>query len=367
MIPLIDLKRQYQSIEDDLLRTMKDVLLSGNYIMGPKVKKLEQRLAEKLHVSEAITVASGTDALILTLHAYEIGPGDEVITTPFTFIASAEAITRLGARPVFADVDPTTGLIDPKQIKKHITNKTKAIIPVHLFGQAADMDEINQLAKEANLVVIEDACQAFGATYKGRPVGSLGHAACFSFFPTKNLGGLGDGGIVTTDDRVVANRLRQLRVHGSNQKYYHDEVGYNSRLDTLQAAILLVCLDHIDEWNNKRRSIAATYMNQLTTVPSVEFINENQYNKHVYHLFCLKSSHRKAIISKLKEHEIATAIYYPCCLHLQKAYAELNYQVGDFPEAETLAKTIFAIPMHPFLTEEEQRIIIKTIKEVDVK
>ncbi|WP_112179548.1 MULTISPECIES: DegT/DnrJ/EryC1/StrS aminotransferase family protein [Paraliobacillus] len=367
MIRLIDLKRQYQSIETELLETMKNVLQSGNFILGPEVAQLEKRVATNLLVSDAITVASGTDALILTLHAYGIGKGDEVITSPFTFIATAEAISRIGARPVFADVDSATGLIDPAQIRKHITRKTKCIIPIHLFGQAAEMDQINQIAKDNNLIVIEDACQAYGATYKDRPVGSLGDAACFSFFPTKNLGGIGDGGIVTTNNTQIANRIRQLRVHGSNKKYYHDEVGYNSRLDSLQAAILLVCLDHIDNWNEKRRKAAKVYIDQLSSLSTVEFLNEKQDNKHVYHLFCLKSTNRDAIITNLKKNEIAAAIYYPCCLHLQKAYADLHYQVGDFPEAETLSKSVLSIPMHPFLTNEEQRKIINSIKEVDLQ
>lgn len=367
MIRLIDLKRQYQSIESELLETMKNVLQSGNYILGPEVTQLEKRVATNLLVSDAITVASGTDALILTLHAYGIGAGDEVITSPFTFIATAEAISSVGARPVFADVDSATGLIDPNQISKHLTPKTKAIIPIHLFGQAAEMDKINQIAEDHNLIVIEDACQAYGATYKDRPVGSLGDAACFSFFPTKNLGGIGDGGIVTTNNTQIADRIRQLRVHGSNKKYYHDEIGYNSRLDSLQAAILLVCLNHIDKWNEQRRKAASVYIDQLSSLSTVELLKEKQDNKHVYHLFCLKSTDRDAIIANLKKNEIAAAIYYPCCLHLQKAYADLHYQVGDFPEAEKLSKSIFSIPMHPFLTNEEQRKIIKTIKEVHLQ
>lgn len=364
MIPLIDLKKQFQTIEAEILGAIQEVLQSGTYILGPKVKELEKGIANKLNVSEAVTVASGTDALILALHAYGVGPGDEVITSPFTFIATAEAITRVGARPVFADVDPMTGLIDPKQIKQHLTSATKAIIPVHLFGQAAEMDAINQIAKETNLIVIEDACQAFGATYKGKPVGSLGDAACFSFFPTKNFGGLGDGGVITTNDCLIAERVRKLRVHGSNQKYYHDEVGYNSRLDALQAVILLVCLDHIDAWNEQRRSIAETYQNELDALPNIRLASENADNKHVYHLFCLNSSNRTEIIKSLKQKQISAAVYYPVCLHLQKAYADLNYQAGSFPVAESLTQTIFAIPMHPFLAEDEQHLVIEAIKEV---
>ncbi|MBM7542052.1 DegT/DnrJ/EryC1/StrS family aminotransferase [Amphibacillus cookii] len=363
MIPLLDLQTQYQSIEAEILEEMKAVLRSGQYILGPYVEKLEQQIAEKIGVNEAISVASGTDALTLTLIAYNIGPKDEVITTPFTFIATAEAISRAGATPVFVDIDPTTGLIDAKKIADKITAKTKAIIPVQLFGQSADMDTINQIAKAHQLIVIEDACQAFGATYKDKPVGSLGDAGCFSFFPTKNLGGIGDGGIVTTNDETVALRLRQLRVHGSDKKYYHREIGVNSRLDAIQAAILLICLKHIDRWNEQRRKLAYHYTQHLKIIDNITCLTEAPDNKHVYHLFCLKSSNRTAIMEALSAHDIASAIYYPLCLHLQEAYQLLNYKLGDLPNAEHLSETIFSVPLHPFLSNEQQTQVIEVIRE----
>ncbi|WP_067840956.1 DegT/DnrJ/EryC1/StrS family aminotransferase [Amphibacillus sediminis] len=364
MIPLLDLKKQYLSIESEITDALKHVLRSGQYILGPTVSQLENQFAAQLGVKEAVGVANGTDALILTLKAYNIGEGDEVITTPFTFIATAEAISRVGAKPVFADVDLATGLIDPDQIEAKITTRTRAIIPVHIFGQTADMDKINTLAQQHQLVVIEDACQAFGAKYKGKPAGSLGDAACFSFFPTKNLGGLGDGGIVATNDDTIAAKIRQLRVHGSSQKYFHDQIGYNSRLDAIQAAILLICLEHVDDWNTKRRKIAKKYNDELEALVKVTTLKEVRDNEAVYHLFCLKSVEREKIMRALKMKDIGTAIYYPCCLHLQKVYHSLNYKHGDFPNAEQLSETIFSIPMHPFLTTEEQQSVIDCIKEV---
>ncbi|WP_017473856.1 DegT/DnrJ/EryC1/StrS family aminotransferase [Amphibacillus jilinensis] len=364
MIPLLDLQTQYQSIEAEILEEIKDVLRSGQYILGPYVAKLEHQIAEKVGVTHAVGVASGTDALTLALIAYNIGPKDEVITTPFTFIATAEAISRVGATPVFVDVDPTTGLIDAKKIADKITAKTKAIIPVQLFGQSADMDTINQIAKAHQLVVIEDACQAFGATYNHKPVGSLGDAGCFSFFPTKNLGALGDGGVVTTNNKAIADRIKQLRVHGSHKKYYHHEIGLNSRLDAMQAAILLVCLEHIDHWNAQRRNKAKRYKQHLEGINQITCLTEAKDNRHVYHLFCLKSSNRGLIMQALRDHDIASAIYYPLCLHLQEAYQFLNYKLGDFPNAEQLSETIFSIPLHPFLSNEQQIEVINVIKEV---
>lgn len=364
MISLIDLQAQFCSIQPEIEKEVQHVLKSGNYIMGPQVRMLEKQIAARLEVQEAVSVANGTEALTLTLEAFHIGVGDEVITTPFTFIASAEAISRVGATPVFADVDPATGLIDPQQIKSKLTMKTKAIIPVHLFGQAADMDAIMEIARQYGLVVIEDACQAFGATYNQKPVGALGDAGCFSFFPTKNLGGLGDGGMIVTNNKEIASHLRRLRVHGSDQKYYHEEIGYNSRLDTIQAAILLVCLKHIDQWNNRRRELAKVYLQAFQSIPDLSPIVERETNKHIYHLYCLNSPNRDHYVEHLKNNKIAAAIYYPVCLHQQKAYQFLGYQKGDYPHAEGLTETIFAIPMHPFLTADNQQKIIEVLKEV---
>ncbi|MBS4209937.1 DegT/DnrJ/EryC1/StrS family aminotransferase [Bacillus sp. FJAT-50079] len=364
MINLVDLKRQFQSVKGEIFQGINEVIDNGDYILGPKVKELEEKIAKKLGVLEAITVANGTDALVLTLEAYGIGKGDEVITTPFTFFATAEAISRVGAIPVFADVDPITYNLSPLEIENKITSSTKAIIPVHLFGQPSDMDEINEMAKKHGLLVFEDACQAFGATYKDRCVGSLGAAACFSFFPTKNLGTIGDGGVITTSDIEVAERIRKLRTHGTTKKYYHDRIGYNSRLDEIHAAILLVNLTKIDDWNQERRKIADRYQQFLKTAPHINLPSELSDRTHIYHLYCIESSYRKEIIEALNKEKIQTGVYYPRCLHLQEVYRSLNYKEGDFPIAESLSEKILAIPMHPFLTESEQDRIIKIINEV---
>ncbi|ETI67137.1 DegT/DnrJ/EryC1/StrS family aminotransferase [Neobacillus vireti] len=363
MINLVDLKRQFQSVENEVLHGIAEVIKSGQYILGPKVRELEEKISTKLGVTEAVAVANGTDALVLTLEAYGIGVGDEVITTPFTFFASAEAISRVGAVPVFADVDPGTYNIDPAEIERRITTATKAIIPVHLFGQPVDMDKITEIAKKHGLLVIEDACQAFGATYKNKRVGSLGDAACFSFFPTKNLGTMGDGGIITTSDVELAGKIRKLRTHGTTKKYYHDQIGYNSRLDELHAAILLINLTKIDEWNQKRRELADRYRQHLRDVPYLTMPVESEDGSHIYHLFCMESDRREELMQDLLNAQIQTGVYYPRCLHLQEVYSLLDYKKGDFPIAESLSEKLFAIPMHPFLTENEQDQIIALLRQ----
>ena len=366
MIPVSDPRSQLEFIQDEILEEVSKVLLSGTYILGPNVTELEQKIAKRLGVSDAIAVANGTDALVLTLHAYGIGKGDEVITTPFTFFATAEAITRVGAVPVFVDVDEKTFNLDPNKISEKISTSTKAIMPVHLFGQPAKMDAINKIAKKHNLIVIEDACQAFGAKYKGKEVGSLGDAACFSFFPTKNLGTIGDGGIVTTSDPILAQKIRSLRVHGSNKKYFHDEIGYNSRLDELHAAILLTCLKYIDGWNLRRLVLASRYYEELMDLKIVETPKQLEDTTHVYHLFCIESDAREEIIKYLKLHKIQTGIYYPCCIHLQQVYKDLGYKKGDLPVAESLSEKLFAIPLYPFLSIEDQDHVIATLKRYGV-
>ncbi|HLR75811.1 MAG TPA: DegT/DnrJ/EryC1/StrS family aminotransferase [Virgibacillus sp.] len=366
MIPIMNPKQQLESIQDEVMKDFKDVLASGQYILGENVDELEASIARRLGVRHAIGVGSGTDALILTLHAYGIGVGDEVITTPFSFFATAAAISRVGAIPVFADVDEKTFNIDPQEIHKHITSKTKAIIPVHLFGQPAKMDAINQIAETFNLIVIEDACQAFGATFKEQAVGNLGDAACFSFFPTKNLGAIGDGGMITTSDDDVAHHIRKLRVHGSQKKYYHEEIGYNSRLDEVQAAILRTSLKYIDRWNRKRQVLASRYYWELKDVPTIQPPQQLEYVTHVYHLYCLKSLAREQIIEHLAKHNIHTGIYYPRCIHLQHAYKDLGYDLGDFPIAELLSEQLFAIPLYPHLSFEDQDVVISALKNFEV-
>lgn len=391
-IPLIDLKAQYKSISEDLDRVTKEVLSSASYIMGKKVTEFEKEFAEYIGVKHAISVGNGTDALVIALKSLGIGAGDEVITTPFTFFATAETISAVGAIPVFVDVENDTFNIDPAKIEEKINEKTKAIIPVHIFGQSAKMDEINEIAKKHNLKVIEDACQAVGSKYKGKMIGNLGDVACFSFFPTKNLGCAGDGGMLVTNDDKVATIAKALRTHGSGEngqkaynllnniteevatvknaddtvynplKYYNYLIGYNTRLDAIQAAILSVKLRHIDNWNAKRREISKIYDEKLKDTGLVTpFISEE--NEAVYHMYILQSENREAMLNKLKEKGVATGVYYPVPLHLQKVYKDLGYKEGDMPVSEYLSHRTFAIPVYPELTEAEINYIIESIKE----
>lgn len=358
MIGLSDPSRQFQYLKDELLRDFEAFIGGGAYVMGERVAWLERRFAKKTGTQDAIGVANGTDALILTLDALGVGEGDEVITTPFTFFATAEAISRRGATPVFVDVDPVTYNIDPARIEDAITPKTKAIMPVHLFGLPADMDSIGSLARKHGLLVIEDACQAFGAEFRGRPVGSFGHAACFSFFPTKNLGTMGDGGMISTSDPELAATIRRLRHHGSPKKYYHDTIGYNSRLDELHAMILLAAMNRIDEWNERRRALADRYREALGELSDLDLPFEPDNARGVYHLYCIGSDDRASLLSALRQSGVQTGVYYPCPLHLQQAYRGLGYRPGDLPVAERLSERLFAIPLHPFLSDSEQDHIV---------
>ena len=390
-IPLIDLKAQYESLADKLNEATLGILSSANYIMGKTVLDFEKEFANYIGVKHAISVGNGTDALVLALKAMGIGNGDEVITTPFTFFATAEAISAVGATPVFVDVDKETFNIDITKIEEKITSKTKAIMPVHIFGQSADMDEINEIAKKHNLMVIEDACQAIGGKYKGRNIGSLGDVACFSFFPTKNLGCAGDGGMIVTDNDEIAIIARALRTHGSGEngqkaynllnnieeevqkaegandtvynplKYYNYLIGFNSRLDAIQAAILNVKIKEIDNWNAKRREIVKVYNEALQNNDLVTPVAKD-YNEHVYHMYILQSENREEVIEKLKEAGIATGVYYPVPLHLQKVYKNLGYKEGDMPVAEYLSHRTFAIPVYPELNEEQVEYIISKLK-----
>ncbi|MPM03010.1 dTDP-3-amino-3,6-dideoxy-alpha-D-galactopyranose transaminase [bioreactor metagenome] len=390
-IPLIDLQAQYNSLAEKLDKAALDVLSSANYIMGKTVIDFEKDFANFIGVKHAISVGNGTDALVISLKAMGIGEGDEVITTPFTFFATAETISAVGATPVFVDVDKETFNIDVTKIEEKITSKTKAIMPVHIFGQAADMDEINEIAKKHNLYVIEDACQAVGGKYKGRKIGTLGDVACFSFFPTKNLGCAGDGGIIVTDNDEIATIIRALRTHGSGEngqkaynllnnieeevktvdgandtvynplKYYNYLIGYNSRLDAIQAAILSVKLKEIDSWNSKRREIVELYNKALQNSDLVT-PTAKDCNEHVYHMYILQSENREEVLAKLKEAGIATGVYYPVPLHLQKVYKSLGYKEGDMPVSEYLSHRTFAIPVYPELTKEQVDYIIQNLK-----
>lgn len=392
-IPLLNLKRQYKNIEEEVNASVLECFKNAQYIMGENVKEFEKEIANKIGVKHAITVGNGTDALIIALKSLGIKEGDEVITTDYTFFATAEAIRFVGATPVFCDVELDTYNIDPSQIEEKITDKTKAIICVHLFGNACKMDEINDIAKRHNLYVVEDAAQAINSQYKGKNVGNLGDVACFSFFPTKNLGCFGDGGMITTNDDDLATIIRALKVHGSGEngmkayailndeevevveqnsgdntvynplKYYNYLIGHNSRLDEIQAAILRIKLKHLDEYTENRRSISHGYIEALKDT-SLVMPTETEGGKHVFHLFILQSENREEIELKLKEKGISTGTYYKVPMHLQKAFNDLGYKKGDFPNAEYLSERTFAIPLFPEMNDEEREYIINSIKEI---
>ncbi|MHB8125739.1 MAG: DegT/DnrJ/EryC1/StrS family aminotransferase [Desulfitobacteriaceae bacterium] len=360
-IPLLDLKAQYLTIKEEINQAILNVLDSSQFILGPEMKALEKEIADYCGTKEAVAVANGTDALVLTLKAFGIGPGDEVITSPFTFFASAETIAQVGARPVFVDIDPVTLNMDLTQLEEKITFKTKAIIPVHIFGQMVDVERVMEIAARHDLKVIEDAAQAIGAEYRGKKAGSLGHAATFSFFPTKNLGAYGDAGMIVTNDKDLASQLRMLRFHGCRTKYYHEEIGYNSRLDEIQAAILRVKLQYLDQWNEGRRAKAKVY-DQLLADTSVQVPGLDPQAKSIYHLYVLRTEERKVLMERLTAGGIANAIYYPVPLHLQEAFRNLGYKVGDFPVAEKACEQALAIPCYPELSLEQQKEIVVLIK-----
>lgn len=352
---------------------MLAVLASGQYINGPLVQQFEQAFAAYIGTAEAIACNSGTDALYLALRAYDIGAGDEVITTPFTFIASAETISQAQATPVFVDIDPATFNLDLEQVEAAITPRTKAIIPVHLFGQPVDMTRLMAIAQAHNLIVIEDSAQAAGAEWNGQRVGSIGQVGCFSFFPTKNLGACGDGGAVTTSDPAIAARIRALREHGSRTRYYHDEIGLTSRLDAVQAAILQVKLRYLETWNEQRRAIAARYTELLRPIPGVIPPLPAPGGKSVWHQYTIRLSPRPAntvggeyrdrVRQAMQQQGISSMIYYPLPLHLQKVYEPLGYGPGSFPVAEQLCHEVLSLPMFPELTPEQQERVVYALKD----
>jgi dTDP-4-amino-4,6-dideoxygalactose transaminase len=360
-IPMVDFKAQYQSIEKEIDVAIKEVLLSGQYILGPVVKEFEEQVAAYCGLKYAIGVASGSDALILALRALDIGPGDEVITTPFTFVATAHAIVHCGAKPVFVDIEPDTFNINPALIEPAITKNTKAIIPVHLYGHPADMDPIMTIAKAYHLHVVEDAAQAFGARYNGKKVGSIGHVGCFSFFPTKNLGCYGDGGMVVTDNPDIAEKVDILRRQGCREKYHAEMIGYNSRLDAIQAAILKVKLKYVDQWNEQRRNIAHCY-NALLSNSDVKTPIEAPYAYHVYHQYTIRASKRDNLKQFLLENGIETSVYYPLPLHLQNAFRFLGNGEGNFPGSERSAKTVLSLPTFNQLSKGDQEYIIRSME-----
>jgi dTDP-4-amino-4,6-dideoxygalactose transaminase len=368
--PFLDLKAQYASIRQEVLDAVTRVLESQHFILGPEVEALEKEVCLLTNSSHAVACASGSDALILALLALEIGRGDEVITTPFTFVASAGSIARVGAKPVFVDIDPETFNISSKAIKRALTPRTKAIMPVHLFGLSADMNEINEIAVGQRIAVIEDAAQAISARYEGRAVGSLGVMGCFSFFPSKNLGGAGDGGLVTTQDAALAERLRLLRVHGARKKYEYELLGMNSRLDALQAAILRVKLRHLEQWTAERRRNAERYRELFH-----EFRLESMIRSpltppsfaHIYNQFTIRVRERDALCEHLQTRGIPTEIYYPKPLHLQKAFAYLGHKLGDYPVSEAASSEVVSLPIYPELTEEQQRAVVAAIADFDTE
>ena len=366
-VPLIDLQAQYASIRDSVRLAVDRVFETQHFVMGPEVAALEAEVAAYCQTKEAIGCASGSDALLLALMALNVGPGDEVITTPFSFFATGSAIARLGARPVFVDIDPLTYNLNVDHIASAITSRTRVVLPVHLYGQCADMDQILALCKSKDLVVLEDAAQAIGAEDRERRAGSMGVAGCFSFYPTKNLGAAGDAGIITTSDPDFSARVRRLRLHGGLTEYQHIEVGLNSRIDALQAAVLRTKLPHLDGWSNARAQKAQNYSHLLEGAKlgfklDPPFIKPD--SRHIFHQYVVRvPEHRDALMEHLKVRDVATKIYYPIPLHLQECFAYLGYKEGEFPEAEKAARETFALPLYPELTAEQQEYVVHAIQE----
>jgi dTDP-4-amino-4,6-dideoxygalactose transaminase len=399
-VPILDLTRQYKTIKPEIDAAVANVLASGRFILGPEVKAFEEEVATYCNVKHAIGVASGTDALLLSLRALGVGPGDKVILPSFTFFATAGVVHNVGATPVFADIDPKTFNLDPAAVRRILTTNhelrtsIKAIIPVHLYGQMADMDEIMDIAKEYNIAVVEDAAQAIGATYSSnrsenhelrttnhapnglrttnhelgplaRKAGTIGDLGCFSFFPTKNLGAYGDGGMIVTNDDALAERVRILRVHGSKPKYYHRMVGVNSRLDALQAAILRVKLPHLDAWTAARQRVAARYDELLHDVEGIETPYHAPNRSQIFHQYTIRvlNGQRDKLRDFLKEQGIGTFIYYPLSLHVQECFQELGYCKGDLPQSELASQEVLSLPVFPELGEEEQTYVVRAIQD----
>lgn len=366
LFPFLDLKAQYAQMRKEVMAAIERVMESQHFILGPEVSALEQELAAKLGAGFAIGCASGSDALLLALMALEVGPGDEVITPPFTFVATAGSIARLGATPKFVDIDEETFNLDPQRLSAAITPRTRAIMPVHLFGLSADMHWLLEIANQHGIPVIEDAAQAILAGYRGEMVGTMGKFGCFSFFPSKNLGGAGDGGFVTTNDSELAGKLKLLRAHGSRTKYDYDIIGMNSRLDALQAAILRVKLRHLGPWTEQRRSHAADYNrmfqeHQLT--PYVHIPSAPPECHHVYNQYTIRVDRRDQLKQHLANQGIPSEIYYPSPLHLQPAFAYLGHKLGDFPASERASSQVLSLPVYPELQEEQQALVVEAIAE----
>jgi dTDP-4-amino-4,6-dideoxygalactose transaminase len=362
-VPFVDLNLLHKDIEDELREVFSRVLKSSAFVLGPEVERFEKDFAAYCGTAHCVAVNTGTAALHLVLASLGVGPGDEVITVPHTFIATAEAITAVGATPVFVDIDPISFCMDPNQLEGAITDKTRAIIPVHIYGQMADMDPISAIAARHGIPVIEDACQAHGAEYKGRKAGSLGIAGCFSFYPGKNLGACGEGGAVTTDDAALAQRLRMWRDHGSGKKYEHQFAGHNMRMEGLQGGILAVKLRYLDRWNDQRRQAAQHYANVLAG-SQITLPTEMSYGRHVYHLFVVQTEDRDDLRHQLADAGVESGLHYPIPLHLQEAYRHLGYNKGDFPVTEKVKDHILSLPMYPGLANEAIEHVAAELQEI---
>ena len=371
-VPLLDLKAQFAPLRDRINEAVQRVIESQYFVLGPDVEALEKDVGHFTGAAHAIGCASGTDALILALAAIDVGPGDEVLTTPFSFFSTASCAYKVGARPTFVDIDPVTFNIDPERVEDGIGPKTKALLPVHLFGQSAEMDALLEIGRARGLPVIEDAAQALGATYRtaatGQPVhcGAMGTLGCYSFFPTKNLGGFGDGGMVVTSDENLADRVRELRVHGGRQMYHHKWVGWNSRLDALQAAVLKVKLPHLNDWSAERAANADGYDRLLTESGLVEsgavqLPVRTDEARHIFNQYTLRAERRDELKQRLGERAIGCSVYYPVPLHLQECFQELGYKEGDFPHAERACREVISLPIYPELTGEQQQRVVEEI------
>ena len=365
-VPLCDIQAQYRGLKSEIDAAVLRVLGSGQAILGPEVAAFEREAAEFCGAQYGVGCGSGTDALVLALRALDIGPGDEVIVPPFTFFATASAVARIGATPVFVDVDPLTFNLDPRQVEAKVTPRTRAVIPVHLFGQCCDMDAIWDVAEAHQIYVVEDAAQSFGSEYRGRRCGTLGVAACMSFYPTKNLGALGDAGLVTTNSPDVDRRLRALRVHGSEVKYYHKYVGYNMRLDAVHAAVLRVKLPHVPAWLSAREAAAGRYDALVEAANLHGFLRRpvaQPERRHTFNQYVVRvpEAHRDPLVKHLKESGVGVEVYYPLCLHEQECFKYLGYRTGDFPTSEEAAKTVLALPIFPEITEEQQQRVVEVV------
>jgi dTDP-4-amino-4,6-dideoxygalactose transaminase len=367
-VPLLDLKRQHEELREELREAVGRVLDSQQFILGEDVRRLEEELAAYTRARHAVGCGSGSDALLLALLALDVGRDDEVVTTPFTFFATAGAIARTGARPVFADIEPRTYNVDPARVEEVLTERTRAILPVHLYGQCAETEALVRACEARALPVIEDAAQAIGAEdVTGRRAGSIGAIGCFSFYPTKNLGAAGEAGLVTTNTDALAERLRRLRVHGGATEYHHEEVGFNSRLDTIQAAVLRVKLPHLDRWSDARRERAETYTRMLSETGLEEFVTPPYVvagARHIFHQYVIRvhDGRRDALLEHLKTNGVGTKIYYPVPLHMQPCFAYLGHKEGDFPESERAARETLALPIYPELTREQQEYVVETVR-----